>query len=279
MKGAKKTTIQTTAPAVVLETTEIEQKPTQALIAEPAFTPAMTPKRLQEMVDNETALRKVIKGFLRENMVAEIDFGHIHISKSCENKYTCTYEKHKNHYAKPSLFKPGAEKFASLFKLSAVFRRDDETWEMAGKEIGLFCYKCDLVDGSGRVVAEGRGACSSIEKSNSMNTAIKIAQKRAQIDATLRYGSLSDVFSQDLEDAAPELLESIAAERPTPKPPAEQKPDFDRALVMIRGLENDKAVFAALERLKASKNFTSEQRQNLETALSRRLDEINNPTT
>lgn len=278
MKGAKKTTTQTTAPAVVLETVDTQiEKPTQALIAEPTFTPAMTPEHLQAMVKNETALRKIIEGYLKANMVNGTDFDRIHFAKDCANKWACTYEKNKGHFSKPSLLKPGAEKFASLFKLTARFMRDTETCEMAGNEPGLFCFKCELVDNNGRVVAEGRGACSSSEKYENMNNAIKIAQKRAQIDATLRYGSLSGVFTQDLEDAPPEVVASLSA--PKAIPHEEQKPDFDRALVMIRGLENDKAVFAALERLKASKNFTPEQRKTLETALSRRLDEINNPST
>lgn len=279
MKGAKKTTNQTTAPAVVLETldTTKTEKPTQVMVAEPTFTPAMTPEHLQAMVKNETALRKIIEGYLKANMVKGTDFDRIHFVKDCANKYTCTYEKNKGHFSKPSLLKPGAEKFASLFKLTARFVRDTETCEMAGNEPGLFCFKCELVDSTGRVVAEGRGACSAAAKSGNINNAIKMAQKSAQIDATLRYGSLSGVFTQDLEDAPAEVVASLTA--PQPAPQAEQKPDFDRALVMIKGLENDKAVFAALERLKASKNFTPEQRQNLETALSRRLDEINNPTT
>ena len=35
-----------------------------------------------------------------------------------------------------------------------------------------------------------------------MNTAVKIAQKRAMVDAVKRVGALSDVFTQDVEDDA-----------------------------------------------------------------------------
>lgn len=282
--GRKKSTQKTTAQAVVLETKPIET--TKEVVIQPA-TPGTvgravfdltSPQDLKIAVDNQTALRKVLEQYIRDNMVNKTDYGIIHIKKKeecpkpweCENPY---------HYSKPSLFKPGAEKFASLFRLTARFKKDVETWEMAGSPAGLFAYMCELVNGSGEVVGEGRGACSADEKTNSMNTAIKIAQKRAQMDATLRYGALSGFFTQDMEDEPDAIVVESAPQTTAVATAAEKKPDFDRALVMIRGLENDKAVFAALERLKASKNFTPEQRKTLETALSRRLDEINNLTT
>lgn len=83
--------------------------------------------------------------------------------------------------------------------LRATFKRDDETWEMSGKKPGLFCYICYLLDSKGNVVGEGRGSCDLSEK-RSANEAIKLAEKRAQLDAVLRTGGLSDFFTQDLED-------------------------------------------------------------------------------
>ncbi len=157
-------------------------------------------EQLERMVDFETRRRKVLTEFIKNHMVEGVDFGKIHIKRDCQDKYNCKVE---SHFSKPSLFKPGSEKFSSLMKLRPVFRRDDETWEMYGKRPGLVCYKCELIDQKGKVVGEGRGAANLAEKTGwTENNAVKIAQKRAQIDAVLRTGGLSDFFTQDLEDAA-----------------------------------------------------------------------------
>jgi hypothetical protein len=108
--------------------------------------------------------------------------------------------------SKPSLSKAGSEKFLSLFNLQAQFRKDEETWEMLGRPAGVLCYICALYTKSGEFVGEGRGA-REVAKDKDINKAIKMAQKSAQIDAILRTGSLSDYFTQDLEDqVAPEML-------------------------------------------------------------------------
>jgi len=90
--------------------------------------------------------------------------------------------------------------------------------------------KCVLLSKSGVEVGEGRGASSVAEKSNwSVNNALKIAQKRAQTDAVLRTGGLSDFFTQDLEDM-PDTSTPVkppAGSRTAPpmaRPPAQGKP-------------------------------------------------------
>jgi len=133
-------------------------------------------------------------------MVKGVDFGGIHINKTCQNKYSCKIE---SHFSKPSLFKPGSEKFCSLFHLKLRFAKDNETWEMSGNQKGLYCYTCKLYDKNGLFVGEGRGVSDINEKRGwTVNNAVKIAQKRAQVDAILRTGSLSDFFTQDIEDAS-----------------------------------------------------------------------------
>ena len=84
-------------------------------------------------------------------------------------------------------------------KLRATFKKDTDTWEMLGSKAGLVCYVCELWDSKDVKVGEGRGASSIAEKGNE-NTAIKIAEKRAKMDAVLSTGGLSDFFTQDLED-------------------------------------------------------------------------------
>jgi len=146
---------------------------------------------LRTRIQEETEQRKLITEFISKHMKEGIDYGKIKVRTKDGREVE----------SKPSLFKPGSEKFCSLFHLRPVFVRDDETWEMAGKVPGLFAYKCQLIAPNGAVVGEGRGAARLTEKAGwTENNAIKIAEKRAQIDAVLRTGGLSDFFTQDLED-------------------------------------------------------------------------------
>jgi len=108
---------------------------------------------------------------------------------------------------KPTLFKPGAEKLNVIFGLAPTFEVVNrmEDWDH-----GFVSYevKAALVNKrDGTVVAEGVGSCNSAEKryrtqdaANIANTILKIAKKRAHIDATLSAVSASGLFTQDIED-------------------------------------------------------------------------------
>jgi hypothetical protein len=143
---------------------------------------------LAAVMTEEASKRALITKYISSHMKSGVDFGTIRFG---------------NKESKPSLFKPGSEKFLSLFRLTAKFEKDTDTWEMAGSEPGVFAYKCVLVTSKGDVVGEGRGVSKLTEKAGwTINNAVKIAEKRAQIDAVLRTGALSDFFTQDLEDMA-----------------------------------------------------------------------------
>jgi hypothetical protein len=119
---------------------------------------------------------------------------------------------HQNHdygvipgTSKPTLLKPGAEKLIFLMGLKSEFEIVDSTRDF--KE-GFFQYqvKCKLLRGED-VITEGLGACNTKEKKyikqdpfTMDNTVLKMAKKRAMVDAALLVGSLSDIFTQDLED-------------------------------------------------------------------------------
>lgn len=75
-------------------------------------------------------------------------------------------------------------------------------------EKGFFQYqvRCRLYKGN-MIITEGLGACNTREdkyaKQNPYsidNTVLKMAKKRALVDAALLVASLSDLFTQDLED-------------------------------------------------------------------------------
>ena len=63
--------------------------------------------------------------------------------------------------------------------------------------------RCEIRDAAGRVVADGVGARALQQDSGDINKALKMAEKSAHIDATLRMAGLSEVFTQDLEEMIP----------------------------------------------------------------------------
>ena len=106
---------------------------------------------------------------------------------------------------KPTLLKPGGEKILMMMGLRSEFEIVDSTRDF---EKGFFQYqvRCRLLKGD-MVITEGLGACNTREKKylkmdpyTMDNTVLKMAKKRALIDAALLVASLSDVFTQDLED-------------------------------------------------------------------------------
>ena len=101
---------------------------------------------------------------------------------------------------KKSLAKGGAEKLASGFRLQAKFEIDKEAHEIFKDINGLIAYRCKLYDQEEKYKGEGGGADTLARNDNDPNKTIKMAQKRAYIDAIIRTTGLSDIFTQDLED-------------------------------------------------------------------------------
>lgn len=106
---------------------------------------------------------------------------------------------------KPTLLKPGAEKICMLMGLRSEFEIMDSTRDF---EKGFFQYqiRCKLYRGD-MLITEGLGSCNTKEnkyvKASSYsveNTVLKMAKKRALVDAALMVGSLSNIFTQDIED-------------------------------------------------------------------------------
>lgn len=181
------------------------------------------PAALQAKLDRYAATRKVFVDWLMATLVPGVDWQLIHRKIGPKgNKRECPHSRQHAQATciacggKATLCKPGAEKIAGLLNLRPRFTRDLETWEMLGSEKGMVCVRCELVDASDQVVAEGRGCRTKQGDYDDVNKTIKMVQKSAQIDATLRYAGLSELFTQDLEDAPPRA----AAPRPAPAPPA-----------------------------------------------------------
>lgn len=111
-----------------------------------------------------------------------------------------------------SLGKAGAEKIASIYNLVATFFKDKETIESFQSIPGLVAYICKLTR-NGAVVGEGRGAAVLKENGNDANKTIKMAQKSAFIDSTIRTTGLSDIFTQDIEDMSPVEIAPVIMDR------------------------------------------------------------------
>lgn len=155
--------------------------------------------------------------------------------------------------SKPTLLKAGAEKILMLLGLSS---RYEILEKIEDYDRGIFAYtvKCSLLKGD-NLITEGLGSCNSKEDKyryrwawpneipnhidketlvskgsgkglkyridndeifSLVNTLLKMAKKRAQIDATLTVAALSNVFTQDLEDikqyAEEERMQTMTSE-------------------------------------------------------------------
>lgn len=128
------------------------------------------------------------------------------------------------HCSKPSLLKSGAEKILNYLGLIA---RTEITNRVEDYNVGFFSYECKvfLIDYNGVVKGEGVGITNTREgkyaKSNGysvQNVVLKMAKKRALVDATLNVGNLSARFTQDVEDM------NLEADTTGGKNPEELKP-------------------------------------------------------
>lgn len=106
---------------------------------------------------------------------------------------------------KPTLLKPGAEKIQMLMGVTSEYEVIEKIEDY---EKGFFAYtiRCTLLKNDVKIT-EGLGSCNTKEKRYRnqdvfmiVNTVLKMAKKRAQVDATLTIASLSNVFTQDIED-------------------------------------------------------------------------------
>lgn len=137
---------------------------------------------------------------------------------------------------KPSLLKPGSEKVCLLLDLMPVFEVDHDILSKMPEAVKAdnIVLRCKLVHRkTGETVADGRGSCSIKEKQGNVNTAIKIAEKRAQVDATLRVAALSDRFTQDVEDFPKEEGEE--------KPRTDKQANFIASLIRQKGLSPEES--------------------------------------
>ncbi|WP_339196692.1 hypothetical protein MKY27_17730 [Solibacillus sp. FSL R5-0449] len=130
-----------------------------------------------------------LQEFVKTSMVRGVDYGSI------------------DGFSKPTLLKPGAEKLCDAFGFSKtvdVINRIEQ-WD-----VGIFSYEVRVTLSNkvtAAVEAEGIGSCNSKETAfryqdpfTIVNTLLKMAKKRALIDAVLSATRASGLFTQDIED-------------------------------------------------------------------------------
>lgn len=166
---------------------------------------------------------------------------------------------------KPTLLKPGAEKIGMLFGVNPDYEFLDRI-EDYKSEFFAYNIKCTLYR-NGNPVAQGVGSCNSKEKKyryinvkeseipsgidkenleaitdkygktkykienndvcSLVNTILKMAKKRAYIDATLQLAALSEIFTQDIEDMK-EFVQKEQADNMTVEEAASMKLNFGK---------------------------------------------------
>lgn len=121
--------------------------------------------------------------------------------------------------SKPTLFKSGAEILCGVFGFrtttSVINRVIDFEKSLVMYELQVTVYGAD-----DKIVAEGIGSCNSKERKylrgdfcTQLNTILKMAKKRAYVDAILTACHASKVFTQDVEDIAAGVADEVSTKK------------------------------------------------------------------
>ncbi len=192
-----------------------------------------------------------------------------------------------------SLYKAGAEKLMATFRLAA---KPEVTDLSEGGEIA-YRVTVNLLSANGSFIGAGIGECSSAEEKYSWrgavhakewqataenrrrvkflrdgreiqqvrtnpadvaNTILKIAKKRAQVDAVITATAASDIFTQDIEDLPDEVVAEIvgrhtpqssvaaaAVQQTIPSGPEREEADKEAMAAAGKGVEAFRQLWAA----------------------------------
>lgn len=203
--------------------------PHTAITVSPLDLPA---EQFKAGLDRRKANRELLMEWLRSALVEGVDFGRIHVA----SKDRCQFARQgrvkdcgdPHHWSKPSLFKPGAEKITGMLGMTVHYPSlpDYEQAVLNGIALTTVMLRCELRDAHGRPVAEGVGARSVGQDYGDINKTLKMAEKSAHIDATLRLAGLSEIYTQDIEDRpVVEEEAQVASLQPKPRRSAKSATD------------------------------------------------------
>jgi hypothetical protein len=154
----------------------------------PAVNPLDTPTTVfRADLERRRENRQLLLNWIRSSLKEGTDYGSIPTKRGP---------------SKPSLFKPGAEKICGMLGITVHFPslKETESALLKGLIPEYVMVRCELKNIHGQTLADGVGARSLKQDYGDMNKALKMAEKSAHIDATLRLAGLSEVFTQDTED-------------------------------------------------------------------------------
>jgi len=155
--------------------------------------PADINERIQEAKRQNNALMTMMEKLLQDG----IDYGQV------------------PGIPKPFLHQPGAQQLGLVFKFRPEFYKIDSVIEFEQQPVFLsYEYKCKLFHKENDTfLGEGVGSCNNYERKykyykdktlfedplDKQNTIIKMAKKRAYVDATLNVTGASRLFTQDAD--------------------------------------------------------------------------------
>jgi len=171
-------------PEVIeVDAQKLEEVSGGAVVVAGSHVPAqLKPADVKALLKDQEEIRAMVLDYINRNLKDGTDYGPAYPGTTKKN-----------------LLKPGSEKVNSLLQIRIEFAKDQETWEMVKNSSPSVCYICRGIR-NGQIVGEGRGAVEIGEKKWGINQVIKMAEKRAQVDMTLRVAGISDLFTQDAED-------------------------------------------------------------------------------
>ena len=177
---------------------ESKQPDTGSISTFPTSPLDMPPNTFENALKNRQENQRKLIQWIKQNLEPDIHYGRVHIAQNCPlakagAAYLC---RDFSHFSNLMLFKAGAEKIIAAMGLTAHFPNVHQYEEacLRGLELKQVLLKCELKTHGGRVVAEGSGARHLRQDNWNLNTSIKMAQKSAMIDATIRVAGLSGVF-------------------------------------------------------------------------------------
>lgn len=153
----------------------------------------LDPKEFQRQLDRRRRNRSALIDWLKSNLRSGIDYMSVHTRRG---------------WSKPFLTKAGSEKILGMLGCTPTFPNLDDWMERIREnadQVKTIALRCDILSASGEIVATGAGARDVRHDMGDFNKTLKMVEKSAQIDATLRLGGLSEVFSQDPESLTEKL--------------------------------------------------------------------------
>ena len=121
--------------------------------------------------------------------------------------------------SKPTLFKSGAEILCGVFGFRTSAQIINRVIDFE-KSLVMYEAQITVYDKDNKIVAEGIGSCNSKERkylrgdfATQLNTILKMAKKRAYVDAMLTACHASKVFTQDVEDIAAGVADEVSTKK------------------------------------------------------------------